>query len=71
MTASLSKTTSVLTQVESDSTWVSFERERDEPSDLTQREVVIDYETWRDMGTPEAITVTIEPGDRLNEETPT
>jgi hypothetical protein len=70
MTVSLSKTASVLTQVESDSTWVSFEIERDEPDETRRRDVTIDYATWQDLGEPETITVTIEPGDRLNEETP-
>lgn len=29
--------------------------------------VAVDAEVWRDMGEPDVVTVTIEPGDRLNE----
>lgn len=28
----------------------------------------VDKRVWEDMGKPEVITVTIEPGDKLNEE---
>ena len=28
----------------------------------------VPYETWQDMGGPLTITVTVEPGDRLNED---
>jgi hypothetical protein len=30
------------------------------------RSVVLPENDWRDMGEPESVTVTIEPGDRLN-----
>ena len=30
--------------------------------------VRLEYETWQDMGGPLTITVTVEPGDRLNED---
>lgn len=28
----------------------------------------LDREVWRDMGRPGQVTVTVEPGDKLNEE---
>lgn len=30
--------------------------------------VFVDVDRWRDMGAPTVVTVTVEPGDRLNDE---
>jgi len=46
---------------------VTFERILDE-QDEPQRRVRIDVAAWHDLGEPDVITVTIEPGDRLNED---
>lgn len=44
---------------------VRFARIVDEP-DEPQRHVSIDADLWDELGKPETITVTIEPGDLLN-----
>lgn len=31
-----------------------------------RRRMTIDPDIWRDMGSPDVITVTIKPGDKLN-----
>lgn len=36
------------------------------PKDADLPIVVVDADTWEDMGRPFKITVTIEPGDKLN-----
>jgi len=41
-----------------------FGEELDEPG-LT-RQIQVSHSDWADMGSPEVITVTIEPGDLLN-----
>lgn len=43
-------------------------RMRYEDTNVIQRTVELDAEDWEEMGRPETITVTIEPGDRLNDE---
>ena len=47
---------------------VRFTREPDEPGDIPTV-VDLDIESWRDMGSPEVITVTIDPRDLLNDPT--
>ena len=42
-----------------------FER-LDEDGD--RRTLSMEYDTWEEMGRPNTVTVTIEPGDRLNQE---
>lgn len=45
-----------------------FERAVDEePDDYHVFELKIPTVMWKDMGEPETITVTVEPGDKLNE----
>lgn len=31
------------------------------------RKFMLDVDTWDELGEPEVVTITIEPGDRLNE----
>lgn len=47
--------------------YVTFEREKDEPEE-SGRWITIDVNSWIDMGSPDTITVTVEPGDLLNAE---
>lgn len=69
MTVHLTKTRTVLTITDA-SEWpeylVRFRKEIEED----ERPYVIDlpYDVWQDMDRPETITVTVEPGDRLNPE---
>ena len=44
----------------------TFREDLDEPG--TQRQISMDYADYCDMGRPAVITVTIEPGDTLNDE---
>jgi hypothetical protein len=47
--------------------WRSFgDATPDDPSDHVG--LIIQTEAWVEMGRPEKVTVTIEPGDRLNDE---
>ena len=39
------------------------------PDDDSVSTATLDAESWEDMGEPTVITVTIEPGDKLNEVT--
>jgi hypothetical protein len=51
--------------------WVNFRTaDFQTPQDDVDRffKVRLTADRWHDMGSPETITVTIEPGDRLNEE---
>lgn len=45
---------------------VVYTREPDDHTDIPST-VVIDTASWRDLGEPNMITVTIVPGDLLNE----
>lgn len=38
-----------------------------EDSNAILREVYLDMETYQDLGEPDTITITIEPGDTLND----
>ena len=38
------------------------------PEGPSHTRVALPKYVWRDMGSPREITVTVEPGDRLNEE---
>jgi hypothetical protein len=62
-----SQSRSVLHAVVREGEDITFARMLDEP-DEAQRTVCLDADTWRDLGSPDVITVTIEPGDRLNED---
>lgn len=41
-------------------------QQRDEETNAITRSLLVDRRTWRDLGYPEVVTVTVEPGDRLN-----
>lgn len=47
---------------------IFFAYEADGDETTRMHELQMDLGVWRDMGGPETITVTIEPGDKLNEE---
>ena len=57
----------VLDVVQDELPWAMFERTDVGMGDM-QRTVNVEYDVWVDMGRPDVITVTIEPGDLLNEE---
>ena len=46
---------------------IGFGRMRDDPTDVPS-EVRISEFLWREMGSPQTITLTVEPGDLLNVE---
>lgn len=46
--------------------YVSFSRDPDEPEDFPAS-LAISRDEFLDLGSPEEITVTVEPGDRLND----
>jgi hypothetical protein len=60
---SVMKTRTVLDRAPGTATFLQDE-------DLLGRKHVVslDHDVWEDMGKPETITVTIEPGDLLNQE---
>lgn len=45
--------------------WAAFER-YDEAG--RRRTLQMEYDVWVDMGRPQTITVTVEPGDHLNQD---
>lgn len=67
----LLKTTTVLSRAtvrDPANAFISFLQFPDADDGLVCAHAVsVDVEVWRDMGEPDVITVTIEPGDRLNE----
>ena len=46
---------------------VMLTREPDEPGDNPTR-VQLDKQLWRDMGEPSVVTITVEPGDQLQDD---
>jgi hypothetical protein len=65
----LVRTRSVLSlvQTENDVAWKTFEHPVEDGDALHGRcEVQLTKEAWEELGSPEQITVDIEPGDRLN-----
>lgn len=48
----------------SDTVTFGHRHDPDEPDRF--RMITIDREVWEDMGTPDTITITIEPGDTIN-----
>lgn len=46
---------------------VMLTREPDEPGEQPTR-VQLDKQLWKDMGEPSVVTITVEPGDLLNDE---
>ncbi len=63
--AALTSTKKVLQLRTSMADEVEFSREPDEPGDIPAI-VWLPRTDWLDMGEPQAVTVTIEPGDLLN-----
>lgn len=45
---------------------IPFDYDGDE-DDVRQTQVFLDKDVWDDMGSPETVTLTIEPGDNLND----
>ncbi len=69
MSALLSKTRSILTRstTKGDEDYSrQWFIQVDEETDVIRREVYVDIGTYQDLGEPETITITIEPGDTLN-----
>ena len=67
MTAILSKTAVVLDHDGDTATYVRFAYDPDiAAGEAPTHTVYVERVAWRDMGAPDTITVTIEPGDRLN-----
>lgn len=67
----LSKTVSVLDRapVFATSADEAFaQRDEDHPYRYVPGVVRIERQKWRDFGCPDQVTVTIEPGDRLNDD---
>lgn len=64
--ATLSKTRSVLTENGDPDLGVRWYIQVDEETEVIRRELYLDIATYQDLGEPETITVTIEPGDLLN-----
>ena len=48
--------------------WLPVYAQADEEGSLRTHLVELDRQVWKDMGMPTSITITIEPGDKLNEE---
>ena len=68
MTAILSKTEVVLDRDEDTPTHVRFAYDPDiAAGEAPTHTVYVERVAWRDMGEPDTITATIEPGDLLNE----
>ena len=67
MTAILSKTKVVLDHDGDTATHVRFAYDPDiAAGEAPTHTVYVERVAWRDMGEPDTITATIEPGDRLN-----
>ena len=67
MTAILSKTKVVLDRDEDTPTHARFAYDPDiAAGEAPTHTVYVERAAWRDMGEPDTITVTIEPGDLLN-----
>lgn len=62
----LSATRSILTRVNPDDWEDRRYRQVREDDGVILREVYMDIGTFQDLGEPEVITLTIEPGDTLN-----
>lgn len=63
----LTKTERIYEKVAATSHLVMF-AQQDPDTFMVTSELVILPEDYEDMGSPKTITVTIEPGDRLNQE---
>lgn len=60
----LTKTCTVLTHRASDATSVQFGRIGE---DLSRRTLLMERDAWEEMGRPETVTITIEPGNMLDD----
>lgn len=65
MGSPLIKTRTVLRR---DANWPSYKPVTEEGESPRLTRVTLDPDVFDDMGQPDTITVTIEPGDRLNDE---
>lgn len=63
----LTATTSILRKVQEDGGTVTFMTPVDTEGDRITL-VILDRDVWVELGEPDEITVTTQPGDRLNEE---
>lgn len=70
MGAPLLKTQTVLTLDDADAEMPCFSTTPDEGDATRETMVLLDREVWEEMEKPGTITVTVEPGDKLNEEEP-
>jgi hypothetical protein len=65
--ATLAKTASVLTVISKGEKSVSFGRTMEEINDgVSGRMVWLSAEDWKELGEPEEVTVTIQPGNTLD-----
>lgn len=62
--ATLTKTRTVLHRVEGT---FSYRPAADAGETVRDQLVILDSEVWSEMGQPQTITVTVEPGDLLND----
>lgn len=67
-TGSLSKTQAVLHRADAEyNTYVKFTYQNDEPEpEIRVNVLLLDSDLHKEMGEPDTITVTVEPGDKLN-----
>lgn len=63
--ATLQSTKFTLANWADDDRWAWFDDAATERTRV-RRGLSLPLDTWRDMGSPDVLTVTIEPGDRLN-----
>lgn len=70
MKRSVTRHRSVLFQTSYNLPWVDFANPPEvEDEDTIDTDIVsIPAALWQDMGSPSTVTITIEPGDRLNNE---
>lgn len=66
MIALLSRTRTILHRAPDGDDSGQWFRATDEDTHAYHRRVYIDHNTWDDLGRPDTITVSIEPGDTLN-----
>ena len=66
MTVTLSRTRTIYQLNLALSTNARAAFDTDDEDDESNRHVSMSVQNWNDMGQPNEITVTVEPGDRLN-----
>lgn len=68
MTVRLEKSRTILTRYNrADPDMRSWYRSSDEETGVIHRDVYISQQDFEDFGEPDVITVTVEPGDHLNQ----